>query len=83
MLTTCARRFPSRFGSNLTIHKIMNNRYVAVVDPVVAPFDLTHTYHSFIIIIDPCCTTLIDANYSCSSCSKWIWYESDNPQDNE
>jgi hypothetical protein len=49
MLTTRARRVPSGFGTDLTIHKIMNNRYVAVADPVVAPFDLTHTYHSFLL----------------------------------
>jgi hypothetical protein len=31
-----------------------------VVDPVVAPFYFTHTNHSFIIVIDPCCNTLIE-----------------------
>jgi regulator of extracellular matrix RemA (YlzA/DUF370 family) len=77
MLTTRARRVPSRFGTDPTINKIMNNRHVAVVDPVVAPFDLTHTYHSFTIVLESCCNTLIDANYSCSSCSKLIWYGSD------
>jgi hypothetical protein len=66
MLTNRARRVSIGFGTDPTINKKMNTRYVAVVDNVVAPFDLTHTYHSFIIIIDPCCITLIDANYSCS-----------------
>jgi hypothetical protein len=49
--TSRDRGVPSRFGTDSTINKIMNNRYVAVVDPGVAPFDFTHTEHSFTITI--------------------------------
>jgi hypothetical protein len=48
-LTSRARRLLSQFGTDPTINQTMNDRYVAITDPVVAPFDQTHTYHSFII----------------------------------
>jgi hypothetical protein len=53
------------------------DRYVAVADPVLAPFDQTHTHHSFTVIMESCCDTLIDANQSWwLLCSKSIWCES-------
>ena len=60
------------------INPMVNRRYVAVADPVVASLDQTHTHHSFTIVIESCCYTLIDTNQPCSACSKSICYESDN-----
>jgi hypothetical protein len=55
-----ARPITSRFGMDLTINYIMDMRYVAVADPVVAYFCFIHNNHSFIIdlveyISSSCC----------------------------
>jgi hypothetical protein len=38
---------------------MMPNNLKSFADPVVAPFDQTHTRHSFTILIESCCYTLI------------------------
>jgi hypothetical protein len=55
-------RVPRLFGTDITIKQLTNNRYVAVAANVVAPFHQTHTKHSFTIVIESYCYTLIGAN---------------------
>jgi hypothetical protein len=59
VLTNRARRVPSRFGTDPTNQPMVNSRYVAVADPVVALCDATLTNHLFTIVIESCCDSLI------------------------
>jgi hypothetical protein len=45
-----------------TINPTMNTMEVAVADPVVASFPQIHSHHSFTIIIEIGCYTLIAPN---------------------
>jgi hypothetical protein len=48
---------PRLFGTDTTIKKLRNNKYVAIADPVVAPFCPTHIKHSFTMVIESCWAT--------------------------
>ncbi len=60
-----AYRVPIRFGTDSTINPMVNSSYVSVAEPVVAviaPSDQSRTHHSFTIVIESCCDTLVGAN---------------------
>jgi hypothetical protein len=62
MPLSCDWPVPDQFDMDLTNQPMVNSRYVlAVADPIDALFDQTHTHHSFTVVIELGCNSLVAA----------------------